>query len=150
LHTLRPSTILLQIWLEMERSTWATYRLLRCSPTASQSHCRSPHSWSSVLRWEWSELDSGMALEMASVRSEMVTGMVLDLEMASWMPSESKLIDWACLFRGDPQCLIGSSSPVFTVLFETDVIAVLEECWADWKYGYHYAKDYDVSCLFCR
>jgi len=23
------------------------------------------------------------------------------------------------------------------------------ECEADWKYGYHYAKDYDVTCLFC-
>jgi len=43
-----------------------------------------------------------------------------------------KLIDWECLFRGDPCYLIGSSSLLFTVLFETDVIAVLEECWADW------------------
>jgi hypothetical protein len=39
-----------------------------------------------------------------------------------------KLIDWARLFGGDPQWLIGSSSPLFTVLFQTDVIAVLEEC----------------------
>jgi len=22
-------------------------------------------------------------------------------------------------------------------------------CWADWKYGYHYAKDYNETCLFC-
>jgi hypothetical protein len=26
-----------------------------------------------------------------------------------------KKIDWACLFRRDPSCLIGSSSPLFTV-----------------------------------
>jgi len=38
----------------------------------------------------------------------------------------------------------------FCFLFETNVIAVLEECSADWKYGYHYAKDYDVTCLFGR
>jgi len=38
---------------------------------------------------------------------------------------------------------------VYYVLFETDVIAVLEEYWADGMYGYHYAKDYDVTCLFC-
>jgi hypothetical protein len=48
--------------------------------------------------------------------------------LASGMLSESKLIDWVRLFRGDPHCLIGSSSPLFTVLFETDVIDVLEEC----------------------
>jgi len=92
-----------------------------------------------------------MASEMASVRSEMVAGLVteLDMEMASGMPLESKLIDWARLFWGDPRCLIGSSSLLFTGLFQTDVIAVLEECWSDWKYGYHYAKDYDVTCLFC-
>jgi len=64
-----------------------------------------------------SELELGMASEMPSVRSEMVVGMVseLHMEMASGMPSESKLIDWARSFRGDPQCLIGSSSPLFTV-----------------------------------
>jgi len=38
---------------------------------------------------------------------------------------------------------------VYCFLFEMDVTAVLEECWADWKYGYHYAKDYDVTCLCC-
>jgi len=157
LQTLRPSTILLQIWLEIEWSTWATYRRLRCSPTASPSHCQCPPSWSSVQRWEWLELDSGtasglelgMAWELASVRSEMVTEMVLELQMASGMRSESKLIDWARFFRGDLCCLIGSSSLLLTVLFETDEIAVLEECWANSKNGYHYAKDYDVTCLFC-
>ena len=98
LHTLQPSTILLQIWLETERSTWATYRLLRCSPTASQSHFRSLPSWCSVLRWEWSGMDSGIASEMDSVRSEMVAGMVSELEMekASGMPSESTLIGHIC------------------------------------------------------
>jgi len=77
-----------------------------------------------------SGLELEMASVMASVRSEIVAGIesVLYLEMASGMPWESKLIDWARLFRGDPQCLIGSSSPLFTVLFETDVIAILEEC----------------------
>jgi hypothetical protein len=40
----------------------------------------------------------------------------------------SKLIDWAHLFRGDPHCLIGSFSPLFTVLFQKDVIAILKEC----------------------
>jgi len=59
-----------------------------------------------------------------------------------------KEIDWAGLFRGDPRCLISSCSVVFSVLFETDVIAILEECSADWKYGYHYAKNNDVTCLF--
>jgi hypothetical protein len=73
----------------------------------------------------------------------------LDMEMALGMPSERKLIDWARVFRGDPPCMIGSSPFLFTVLFETHVIAVLEECCADWKYGYHYAKDYEVTCLFC-
>jgi hypothetical protein len=59
------------------------------------------------------------------------------------------LIHWARLSQGDPYCMIGSFSLLFTVFcFETDVIAVLEECWADWKYGYHYAKDYNVTCLF--
>jgi hypothetical protein len=52
----------------------------------------------------------------------------LELDKAMGMPSESKLIDWVRLFRGDPHCLIGSSSPLFTVLFQTDVIAILEEC----------------------
>jgi len=80
----------------MEKSTWATYRLLWRSPTASQSHCRSPHSWISVLRWEWSELDSGMAPEMASVHSEMVAGKVSEFETASGLPLESKLIGHIC------------------------------------------------------
>jgi len=50
----------------------------------------------------------------------MLAGMVseLEFEMASGMPWESKLIDWARLFRGDPECLIGSSSPLFTVLLK--------------------------------
>jgi len=69
---------------------------------------------------------SGLELEMVS---GMVTEMVSELEMALGMLSESKLIDWARLFRGDPRCLIGSSSPFFTLfLIEMDVIAVLEEC----------------------
>jgi hypothetical protein len=39
-----------------------------------------------------------MASEMASVRSEMVAGMVseLEIEKASGMPSESKLIGYIC------------------------------------------------------
>ena len=75
-------------------------------------------------------LELVMDSESASVYSELVAGMVseFDLEMASGMLSESKLNDWALLFRGDPQCVIGSSSPMFTVLFETDLIAILEEC----------------------
>jgi len=103
LHTLWPSTILLQIWLETERLTWATYQLLRCSPTALQSHCRSPPSWSCLLQWEWLELNSGMASGIASgLESVMESGMVLwivtemvselEREMASGMLSESKLI----------------------------------------------------------
>jgi hypothetical protein len=60
--------------------------------------------------------------------SAMVTDMVLELQMVLGMSSESKLIDWASLFRGDPCCFIGSSCLLFTVVFETDVIAVLEEC----------------------
>jgi len=84
---------------------------------------------------------------MASVLSEIVTGMVLELEMVSGMPLESKvngkfvsrrstMFDWLlCTF--------------VYLSFETDVIAALEERWADWKNGYHYAKDYDVTCLFC-
>jgi hypothetical protein len=71
-----------------------------------------------------------MTSEMASVCSESVMGMLskLELEMASAMLSERKLIDWARLLRGDPPCLIGYSSVLFSVLFETDVIAVLEKC----------------------
>jgi hypothetical protein len=41
--------------------------------------------------------------------------MLSELEKASGLPSENKLIDWARLFYGDPQCLIGISSPLFTV-----------------------------------
>jgi hypothetical protein len=71
----------------------------------------------------------GRASEMATVHSEMLTEMVseLELEMGSEMPLESKSIDWAPLFQGNPYCLTGSSSLVFTVLFEMDVIAILEE-----------------------
>jgi len=29
-----------------------------------------------------------------------------------------------------------------------DLLASVQ-CWADWKYGYHYAKDNNVTCLFC-
>jgi hypothetical protein len=52
------------------------------------------------------------------------------------------------LFRGDPGCLIGSSSGLFSVLYETDVLAILEEYGADWMFGYHYTKDYHVTCHF--
>jgi len=43
-------------------------------------------------------LELGMASEMASVRKEMVTGKVseLELEMASGMQSESKVIGQVC------------------------------------------------------
>jgi len=34
----------------------------------------------------------------------------------------------AHLVRGDPRCLIGSSSPLFTVSFDMAMIAILEEC----------------------
>jgi hypothetical protein len=37
-------------------------------------------------------LELGMASEMAAIRSEVVTGMLSELEKASGMPSESKLI----------------------------------------------------------
>jgi hypothetical protein len=54
--------------------------------------------------------------------------LVSELEKALGMPSESKLIDWAHLYPSDSRCLISSNSLLFTVLFEMDVIAVLEEC----------------------
>jgi len=92
LHTLGPSTNLLQTWWEMERSKWAMYRLLRCTPTTSQSHCQCLPAGSTVLRWEWSGLELGMALEMASVCFEMFVGMVSELPMASGMLMGSKLI----------------------------------------------------------
>jgi hypothetical protein len=38
-----------------------------------------------------------------------------ELQMAMGMRSESKMMNWARLFRGDPHCLIGSSSPLFIV-----------------------------------
>jgi hypothetical protein len=66
---------------------------------------------------------SGLQFER---RSGMVTEMLSDLEMALRMSSESKLINWAHLFAEDPGCLIGSSSLLCTVLFATDVIAILE------------------------
>jgi len=59
------------------------------------------------------------------------------------------LTDWALPFWGDSWCLISFFSPLFTVLSELDVIAILQKCWADWEFGYHFAKDYDVTCLFC-
>jgi hypothetical protein len=55
---------------------------------------------------------SQLELEMVS---EMEQEMVSELDMASGMPLESKLIHWACLFRRDLQCLIRSSSLLFTV-----------------------------------
>jgi hypothetical protein len=60
----------------------------------------------------------------------MVSGMVsgLQWEMASGMYLECNSIDQACLFRQDPRCLITSSFLLFSVLFEMDVLAVLEEC----------------------
>jgi len=73
-HTLRPSTILQQIWLEMERSTWDTYKLLRCLRTAPQSHpearwleavCCDGNNWSWTeelsrdWNWDWSWTLSG-------------------------------------------------------------------------------------------
>jgi len=36
---------------------------------------------------------------------------------------------------------------LFCFLLETDVRDVLEECGANWEYGYYYAKDYDATCL---
>jgi hypothetical protein len=69
-------------------------------------------------------MTSGLELEMLL---GMVTDRVSDMEMALGIPSERKFIDWATVFRGEPQCFIRSSSPLFTVLFETDMIAVLEE-----------------------
>ena len=98
LHTMRPNTVLLQIWLEMKRSTWAMYRLLRWSPTASPSHCQSPPSWRSLKRWEWSVLDSEMAseLELEMVWG-MVTEMVSELEMAIGN-ADGKQIDWLGTF----------------------------------------------------
>jgi hypothetical protein len=94
-----------------------------------------------VLQWAWSELDLGIAPEMATGKASglelvmeldnvlgMVNETVLELEMALGTPSESKLIDWAGLFRGDPRCLMGSFSLLFTVLLELDMIAILGEC----------------------
>jgi hypothetical protein len=49
-----------------------------------------------VLQWKWSEMDFelewGIASEMAPVPSVIVIGMVLELQMASGMPAESKWI----------------------------------------------------------
>jgi hypothetical protein len=45
---------------------------------------------------EMAGLHWAMALEMASVRSEMVTQMESDLEKASGTPSEKKLIGHVC------------------------------------------------------
>ena len=74
----------------------------------------------------------GNNLGNGPVQSEMVSGIVWEMlserEKPLGMPSECKLIHWARLFRGDPRCLIGSSYVLFTVLFETDVKAVLEKC----------------------
>jgi hypothetical protein len=57
-----------------------------------------------------------MPSEMASVCSEIVSGMESEqeMELASGMLSETKLIDWAHLFQGDPQCVLRSSSQLFT------------------------------------
>jgi len=60
-----------------------------------------------------------------------------------------KYIEWPHCFQGDPRCLIGSLSSLFTLLCELDMIAFLEQYWAAWEYGYHYAKDYDVTCPKC-
>jgi hypothetical protein len=63
-----------------------------------------------------SGLALGMPSEMASVCSEIVSGMKSEqeMELASGMVSETKLIDRAHLFRGDPQCVFLSSSQLFT------------------------------------
>jgi len=106
LHTLQPSTILPHRRLEMEIATGARYRQLRCLLTALQRNCQSPPSWRRLQRWEWSELALEMASrlewdivrDMASLRTEIVVGMVfgLELQKASGMPSESILIGRNC------------------------------------------------------
>jgi len=52
------------------------------------------------------------------------------------------------MFHGDPGWLIGSSILFFTLWFVEDMIALMDECCADWKFRYHFAKDYDVTLLF--
>jgi len=52
---------------------------------------------------------SDIAYECMEVLSKNDAEMVLELQIASGMPSCCTLIDWAHLFRGDPRCLIGSS-----------------------------------------
>jgi len=56
-------------------------------------------------------------MEGTHLVTQMVTELVSDLEqkMASVIHCERKLIDWACLFQGDPRGLIGSSAFWFTV-----------------------------------
>jgi len=49
LHSFWPSTILLQILLQMDKWTWVMYPLHRCLPSASNSCYRSPPSWSSEV-----------------------------------------------------------------------------------------------------
>jgi hypothetical protein len=76
-----------------------------------------------------SGLELGMASEMASVRSEMVTGMVLELELekVSGMPSESKFIGHIC-FEEIHDVLLAPLVLCLLFLFETDVIADMDEC----------------------
>jgi hypothetical protein len=74
-----------------------------------------------------SGLELGMASEMDSVRSEMVAGMVLELQKASEMPLESKLIGHIC-FEEIHDVSLAPLLLCILFLFETDVIALLEEC----------------------
>jgi hypothetical protein len=72
----------------------------------------------------------------------------LGMEKASEMLSGSKLFGQVCL---DEIHIVWLASLLLCLmfLFEMNIIAVLEKCWADWEYGYHYAKDYDVTYLLC-
>ena len=86
---------------------------------------------------------------VSRISAEMVTEIVLELEleMASGMPLESKSIGHIC-FEDIHNVWLAPLLLCLLFLFEMDVIAIPEECWADWKYRYHYANDYDVTCLF--
>jgi len=91
-------------------------------------------------------MHSGLDLE---IDMEMAMEKVLELEfeMASGVQSENKLFRHIGL-KEIHNTWLAPLLLFYCYVFETDVIAVLEQCWANWKYSYHCAKDYDLSRLF--
>jgi len=98
-------------------------------------------------------LESVMTLEMVSeitveMASELVPKLESELEIVLGMRLEGQLI-WRVCSKEIPNVRLAPLPPCILFLFQMDVIAILEECCADWEYGGYRAKDVDGTCRFC-